>query len=39
MEVAPTPEEWIDDTYVCDRCGRIIDQHTREVVGQRRSER
>jgi DNA-directed RNA polymerase subunit RPC12/RpoP len=23
--------------YVCDRCGRIIQQDTLEVVGQRRS--
>jgi hypothetical protein len=38
-DVEPTPEDWTGDTYVCERCGRIIDQDTREIVGQRRRER
>lgn len=31
--VEPTPEEWKTDSYVCDRCGNIIDMNTLEVVG------
>ena len=27
----PEPDEWI--LFVCDRCGRIIDAETLEVVG------
>ncbi len=30
-DILTTPWPW----YVCDRCGRIIDQDTREVVGVR----
>lgn len=33
--VEPTPEEWTTNWYVCERCGRIIDQATTEVVGFR----
>jgi hypothetical protein len=28
------PAEGWDNLYVCDRCGRIIDQDSLEVVGQ-----
>ncbi len=31
-EVEPTPEEWKTNQYFCDRCGRVIDQNTLEVV-------
>jgi len=34
-QVEPTPEAWTTDCYVCDRCGRIIRQSDRQVVGQR----
>ena len=34
-EVEPTPEEWNGVTYVCARCGRIINQNTGEVIGLR----
>lgn len=34
-EVEPTPEAWTTGCYVCARCGRIIDQASLEVVGQR----
>lgn len=30
--VEPTPREWTTSTYRCERCGRIINQHTLEVV-------
>ena len=33
--VEPTPKEWTTDCYVCDQCGRIIQQVNRQVVGQR----
>ncbi len=33
--VEPTVAAWATPWYVCDRCGRIIDQDTREVVGVR----
>ena|SRR3712207_5123018 len=33
--VGPTVAAWATPWYVCDRCGRIIDQDTREVVGVR----
>ena len=33
--VEPTPEEWVTNYYVCDRCGRIIEQRSRAVVGLR----
>jgi hypothetical protein len=33
--VDPTPEEWTTNWYVCDRCGRIIDDDTLRVVGCR----
>jgi hypothetical protein len=35
--VEPTPQEWTTDWYVCDQCGRIIDEATLEVVGRRKS--
>ena len=31
--VEPTPDGWTTNCYVCDRCGLIIDQSTRQVVG------
>jgi hypothetical protein len=34
-EIEPTPEEWTTHCYVCDRCGRIIQLDTLEVVGVR----
>jgi hypothetical protein len=34
-QVEPTPEYWTTNWYVCDRCGRIIDQDTLAVVGVR----
>jgi hypothetical protein len=33
--VEPTAEEWTTNCYVCDQCGRIINQDTLEVVGVR----
>ncbi len=33
--VEPTLEAWTTDCYVCDKCGRIINQETLEVVGRR----
>ena len=35
QQVEPTPEDWNTNCYVCDRCGRIIDQTTLAVVGVR----
>ena len=37
-QVEPTAEEWTTNCYVCDKCGRIINQNTLEVVGQRFNE-
>ena len=34
-EVEPTHKEWTTGCYVCNKCGRIINQDTLEVVGQR----
>jgi hypothetical protein len=34
-EVEPTPEEWTTNWYVCEQCGRIIDNDTMEVKGVR----
>jgi hypothetical protein len=34
-QVEPTDEDWTTNCYVCDRCGRIIRQDSREVVGVR----
>jgi hypothetical protein len=34
-EVEPTPEDWTTDCYVCDKCGRIINQSTLQIVGHR----
>ena len=34
-EVEPTPAEWTTGCYVCAHCGRIINQTSLEVVGQR----
>jgi hypothetical protein len=32
--VEPTPEAWVDgNLYRCDRCGRIIDGQTLQVMG------
>lgn len=36
-EVEPTPAAWTTNAYVCARCGRIIDQQSLEVIGQRAS--
>lgn len=36
--VEPTPEEWTTNCYVCERCGRIIDQSALAVVGMRRDK-
>jgi hypothetical protein len=33
--VAPTPDRWTTGCYVCTQCGRIIDQHSLEVVGRK----
>ena len=33
--VEPTDEQWTTDCYVCDKCGRIINQNTLELVGIR----
>jgi hypothetical protein len=35
VAVEPTPEAWDGVRYVCDRCGRIINQHTGAVLGRR----
>ena len=35
-EVEPRQGVWGGVLYVCDRCGRIINQTTLEVVGRRR---
>jgi len=34
-EVEPIEELWLEPLYVCNRCGRIINQETLEVVGRR----
>jgi hypothetical protein len=34
-EVEGTPEDWDGVRYVCARCGRIIDQNTLAVIGQK----
>lgn len=31
-EVEPTAEAWKTNQYFCNQCGRVIDQHTLEVV-------
>ena len=33
--VEPTPEDWTPNSYVCDRCGRIIDLDTLKITGYR----
>lgn len=33
--VEPTKPDWDGLRYVCDRCGRIIDQDSLQVVGRR----
>jgi len=33
-KVESTPGTWDGKHYVCERCGRIINQHTSEVVGR-----
>ena len=37
-QVEPTPEDWTGIYYVCDNCGRIIDQRNLRVVAQRPPE-
>jgi hypothetical protein len=32
--VEPTEKDWTTNLYVCDDCGRIIDQDTLSVVGR-----
>jgi hypothetical protein len=32
MEVEPTKEDWDTENYICNRCGRIINQNTLEIV-------
>jgi hypothetical protein len=32
--VEPTVKDWTGIYYVCDKCGRIIDQRNRRVVGR-----
>jgi hypothetical protein len=34
-KVESTPDAWKTDCFVCDRCGRIIEQDMLEVVGIR----
>ena len=36
-KVEPTPETWRTNLYVCDKCGRIINHDTLEVVGRKAS--
>jgi len=31
--VEPTPDDWVTGWFVCEQCGRMIDQHTLDVVG------
>ncbi len=31
-EVDPVPEDWTSNEYVCNRCGRVIDQTTLRVT-------
>jgi YD repeat-containing protein len=33
-EVKPTAEAWTTNWYVCNGCGRMIDQHTLIIVGR-----
>jgi hypothetical protein len=35
--VEPTPDAWNGVSYVCDQCGRVIDQFSRCVIGSRKS--
>jgi hypothetical protein len=37
-DVFSNPEAWESNLQACDRCGRIINQDTLEVVGQRVTE-
>ncbi|MFH0828801.1 MAG: hypothetical protein V1907_01315 [Candidatus Kerfeldbacteria bacterium] len=32
--VSPTPQDWTTNAYVCNRCGRIIEDGSLEIVGQ-----
>ena len=34
-DVEPTPDDWPGDLYRCDRCGRIFDGDTGEVIGRK----
>jgi hypothetical protein len=38
QQVDPTPQAWNGRVYVCDRCSRIIDQRTLNVVGRRTAD-
>ena len=33
-QVEPTEKDWLTNWYVCDRCGRVIDNRTLIVVGR-----
>lgn len=37
-EVEPTEAEWPEPLYVCERCGRIIEQESGLVVGHRTAQ-
>jgi len=37
IEVEPTTNEWSERLYVCDNCGRIIEQDTLAIVGFRQT--
>ncbi len=37
-EVEPTIGSGWDDLYVCNRCGRIVDQKDLSVVGRKRAQ-
>ena len=32
VRVEPTPEEWPEPLFVCDRCGRVWDERTGLVI-------
>jgi len=36
IEVDPTEKEWNGENYACNKCGRIIDQTTLEVIGHKK---
>ena len=37
VEIEPTTGSGWDDLYVCNRCGRIVDQENLAVVGRKRT--